>query len=118
MDNFMADNDARLVEQTAKFDAALAAVLQGSPSPHTFHNVAFSISPVMEDITMVTILTRDDENSPWNPPEEEAPADVDSALRANGFDEEGENGFTINRSTEAVIQLLTSWGLLQEDFEY
>jgi hypothetical protein len=107
-------------EIPAGFDIALAAIIGGEAPRYAFENIGFMISLDEEegDISMVTIITRLNENTPWLPPEESAPIDVDHALRACGMVEEGTNAYTIDRPVEAVVQLLSSWGLLLEDLDF
>lgn len=113
MDAFVAENMARLAALARRFDEAVAAVRQGAPPVYNFPNTAFSPCPVDPNITMVTIVTRADEDSAWDPPAESPPEAVYDALVACGFSEEAENGFTIDRPVEDVALLLTSWGLVE-----
>eukprot|EP01040_Poterioochromonas_malhamensis_P021846 gene21846-26442_t len=113
MDDFVAENMAHLAELTQRFDEAVAAVREGAPPLYTFLNTAYSPCPVDPEITMVTIITRPDEDSAWDPPAESPPAPVYDALLACGFSEEAENGFTISRPVEEVALLLASWGLVE-----
>eukprot|EP01039_Chlorochromonas_danica_P013462 gene13462-15583_t len=113
MDEFAAENMAHLAELTQRFDEAVAAVREGAPPLYTFVNTAYSPCPVDPEITMVTIITRPDEDSEWDPPAESPPAPVYDALLACGFSEEAENGFTISRPVEEVALLLASWGLVE-----
>jgi hypothetical protein len=105
----MAANDE--VNHGALFDAACAAAVP----VHAFVNTAFVLHEMEEEVSavQVAICHRANADSPWMM-EEEFAEPVREALEGAGFCAEAENCMAIlNRPAESVVNLLTSWGMVQ-----
>eukprot|EP00035_Acanthoeca_spectabilis_P026293 m.462093 g.462093 ORF g.462093 m.462093 type:complete len:124 (-) comp22515_c0_seq1:182-553(-) len=105
----LAEAQTQLNEMLARFDSSA----RQQPPQYAFKNTA-ALFPEegVEGLTMVSICLRNEGGEGWAYPQEAAPPDVDGALRAAGFAEEGENCFSVARSAAEVRSLLSSWGLV------
>jgi L-ribulokinase len=77
-------------------------------------NIGFISLPIENGLTMVSIVIRNDNLSPWEM-HEEPPQQARVALLAANFSEEAENGFSIMLSVDATDALLIELGYVHCD---